>query len=159
MSEIIEFDAVLKEIEGNRALYVDFPFDTEQVFGIKGQVKMIATYDGIPYRGSMVKMGGDCHMLLVRIEIREKLGKNPGDMVHVTVQQDTEPRIVSVPDDLAAAFEHNPEAARFFETLSYTNRKEYARWIEEAKRPETRANRLAATVEKLLAGKKNPSEK
>jgi len=159
MSEILEFDAVLNAVPGNDALYIDFPYDVQEIYGVKGQVKILATYDGVPYRGSMVKMGGPCHILLVRIDIRKQIGKNPGDTVHVTVQRDTEPRIVEVPEDLEVDFEHNPAAKQFYETLSFTNRKEYARWVDEAKRPETRANRVALSIEKLLGGKKNPSEK
>lgn len=151
MEKIYAFDAVLKAVEGNQAMSVDFPYDVFELFGVRGQVKVKVTYDGVPYRGSMVKMGGDCHWLLVRKDIRKLIGKNPGDTVHVTVQRDTEERIVEAPDDLQALFEQHPEAKSYYDTLSYTHRKEYAQWINEAKRPETRQNRLQKTIEMLMA--------
>lgn len=151
MEKVIAFDAVLKAVEGNQAMSVDFPYDVFELYGVRGQVKVKVTYDGVPYRGSMVKMGGDCHWLLVRKDIRKLIGKNPGDTVHVTVQRDTEERIVEVPDDLQALFEQRPEAKSYYDTLSYTHRKEYAQWINEAKRPETRQNRLQKTIEMLMA--------
>ncbi|MBN8677744.1 MAG: DUF1905 domain-containing protein [Chitinophagales bacterium] len=151
MEKIYAFDAVLKAVEGNQAMSVDFPYDVFELFGVRGQVKVKVTYDGVPYRGSMVKMGGDCHWLLVRKDIRKLIGKNPGDTVHVTVQRDTEERIVEAPEDLQALFEQHPEAKSYYDTLSYTHRKEYVQWINEAKRPETRQNRLLKTIEMLMA--------
>jgi hypothetical protein len=68
-------------------------------------------------------------------------------------------KVVSVPPDLKSEFKTSREAQIFFETLSYTNRKEYVRWIIEAKRPETRKERLIKIIGKLMKGKMNPSEK
>ncbi|MFD0693820.1 YdeI family protein [Paenibacillus sp. GCM10027628] len=65
-------------------------------------------------------------------------------------------KTVIVPDDLAAAFSENAEAHAFYETLSYTNRKEYVRWITDAKREETRTGRVEKTIDKLSRGIKNP---
>ena len=159
MDEILEFEAMLNSIEGNQALSIDFPYDVEKLYGTRGQVKIKATYDGVPYRGSLAKIGHHCHFLLVRKDIRKQIGKNAGDKVWVTVQRDTEERIVEIPDDLMVLFNQNPEAKALYDKLSYTHRKEYARWITEAKKPETRQNRLHKTIEMLLAKKKNPSDK
>lgn len=159
MEEILEFTATLHSVERTQALSINFPYDVEKLYGVKGQVKIKATFDGVPYRGSLTKMGSPCHFLLVRKDIRQQIGKHPGDTVLVTVQRDTEERIVEVPDDLAAAFAAHPEAIARYEKLSYTHRKEYVRWVTEAKRPETRQQRIAKTVNMLLNGKKNPSEK
>jgi hypothetical protein len=68
-------------------------------------------------------------------------------------------RTVTAPDELQDRFEHFPAAEAFFKTLSYTNKKEYVLWILTAKQEKTRFDRLDRTVEKLLAGKKNPAEK
>ena len=72
---------------------------------------------------------------------------------------DVKTKAVRVPDDLKKLFGKNKNAEKIFEALSFTNRKEYVLWIVSAKREETRAERLARTIEKLKAGKKNPSEK
>jgi hypothetical protein len=72
---------------------------------------------------------------------------------------DQEQRVVSAPDDLKTAFNKNKKASAYFESLSFTNKKEYVRWIIEAKREETRKERVIKTIQKLSIGKKNPSEK
>jgi uncharacterized protein YdeI (YjbR/CyaY-like superfamily) len=77
-----------------------------------------------------------------------------GDQVDVDIEPDTGPREVAVPDDLAAALARDETARANFDGLSYTHRKEWVRWIEEAKKAETRATRLAKTVESLHAGQR-----
>lgn len=133
--------------------YVDIPFDVEREFGRK-RVPIIATIDGESYRGSLVRMGGECHMLLIRKEIRERIGKTVGDEVEITLAEDTLPREVAVPADLAAALQAAPAANAFFEQLSFTHRREYVSWITEAKKAETRQRRVAKTVELLLEGRR-----
>jgi hypothetical protein len=154
---ILEFEGILNGMEGMESLSIDFPYDVFELYGVKGQVKVKITYDGVPYQGSLAKMGTNCHWLLVRKDIRKLIGKNAGDVVKVTVQRDLEERIVDIPDELIALLEANPQEQQFFDQLSFTNRKEYARWISDAKRPETKEKRLAQTLEKLQQGKKNPT--
>lgn len=86
MSQIYEFEAELKKVPDLDGAYVEIPFDVKQVFGT-GRVPVHATFDGLPYDGQLVRMGTPCHILGVRKEIRKKLGKQPGDMVHVTLQE------------------------------------------------------------------------
>jgi uncharacterized protein YdeI (YjbR/CyaY-like superfamily) len=62
-------------------------------------------------------------------------------------------RTVRVPADLRAALAEDADAKAAFAKLSYTHRREYVEWVEEAKRPETRARRIAATVERVREGK------
>lgn len=76
-----------------------------------------------------------------------------------TVVVDRVNRVVQPPEDLAAVLSKHPEARAFFDSLSFTNRKEYAVWIIEAKKSETRANRVQAALDKMVSKKKNPSEK
>jgi hypothetical protein len=152
MSKTHTFKAIIENAGGGGA-FVSIPFDVEEAFG-KKRVKVLATIEGVPYRGSIMRMGSPCHMLGVLKNIREQIGKSFGDEVTVTVKEDTDPRIASVPDDLAAAIAANPNAATFFATLAFTHQKEYAKWIEDAKRPETRAARIAKAVQMLVDGKK-----
>lgn len=72
---------------------------------------------------------------------------------------DFEKRLVKAPVDLDRLFTKHKEAKEFFTSLSFTNQKEYVSWIEGAKKEETRARRVETALEKLLAGKRNPSEK
>ena len=152
MSQRLKFKAVIEDAGGGGA-YVTVPFDVEQVFGNK-RPKIKATIDGEPYQGTLVRMGTPCHMLLVLKEIRQKIGKSFGDEVEVEIEEDTEPRVIEVPGDLQAALEGNPEAQAFFSQLSYTHQKEYVRWVEQAKREQTRQARISRTVEMLLQKKR-----
>jgi hypothetical protein len=139
--------------------YIAIPFDVENVYGTKGQVKVKVTFDGHPYRGVIANMGTGCHIIGVRKDIRKAIGKEVGDIVNVTIEKDEEERVVDMPEDLKKLIFKNRQAREFYESLSYTNRKEYAVWISSAKKEETREKRLEQTLSKLLGGKKNPSEK
>jgi uncharacterized protein YdeI (YjbR/CyaY-like superfamily) len=75
-----------------------------------------------------------------------------GEDITVDIEPDTAPREVTMPDDLAAAMDDEARAA--YDGLSYTHRKEWVRWVEEAKKPETRATRIEKTVTGLREGKK-----
>ena len=142
------FQAVIEEGRGGGA-FVVIPFDVREAYGTGGLVKVKASFDGEPYRGSIAPMGGGRHVLGIAKAIRAAIGKDVGDEVKVVVEADTEPRTVEVPPDLAAALQKAPAAKRAFEELSYTHRKEYVRSIEEAKKPETRERRVQKTLEML----------
>jgi bifunctional DNA-binding transcriptional regulator/antitoxin component of YhaV-PrlF toxin-antitoxin module len=147
------FRAVISMAGGGGA-FVKVPFDVEKTFG-KKRVKILATIDGEPYRGSLVRMGGPDHMLIVLKEIRERIGKQEGDEVEVTVEEDTTPRVVHIPPDFAAALRAEPEVRTFFQALAYTHQREYVRPIAEAKREETRRARIDRTMV-LLREKRKP---
>lgn len=154
------FSAELIKTPDMDATYVIVPFDVEKTFGKKGHVKVKTTIDGVPYRGMIAKMEKNKpHLLIVTQAIRKQINKTPGETVKITIAVDTEERIVTIPEELEKLLTKNKKAKTFFDSLSFTNRKEYARWIETAKRLETKENRLKLTLEKLLAGKKNPTEK
>jgi len=155
-----KFKAVLEDLEeGIDAAFVSIPFDVEEVFGTKGQVKVKALFDGQPYRGILANMGTGCHVILVRKDIRAGIGKRVGDTITVQIEEDLQERIVDVPEALKKLLTRNTKAKTFFDSLSYTNRKEYASWISGAKKTETREKRLKETLTKLLKGMKNPSQK
>jgi hypothetical protein len=96
-------------------------------------------YDGVAYVG-------------LNKDVRAAAGVDAGDRVRVSIELDTEPRTVTVPDDLRSALARDDTAREAFEKLSYTHRREYVEWIEQAKRPETRARRIAGTLERVCAG-------
>ena len=79
----LEFDAVILQNGDMDAAYVEVPFDIMTLFG-KGRLPVHATFDGVPYDGQIVKMGTPCHIIGVRKDIRKQIGKNFGDIVHVT---------------------------------------------------------------------------
>ncbi|MGI6105709.1 MAG: DUF1905 domain-containing protein [Raoultibacter sp.] len=86
MAEIYEFDAVIIKNPDMDAAYVEIPFDVREVFG-KGRVPVHATFDSEPYDGQLVKMGTSCHIIGIRKDIRAKIGKQPGDSIHVTLHE------------------------------------------------------------------------
>ena len=77
------FDAIILQNENMDAADVEVPFDIKARFG-KGRLPVHATFDGVPYDGQMVKMGTPCHIIGIRKDIREQIGKSFGDTVHVT---------------------------------------------------------------------------
>jgi len=135
--------------------FVTFPYSVEEEFGTKGRVPVQASIDNIPYTGSLMQCGGQYHMLGILKSIREQLGKQLGDKVDVRIWKDDAVRIVEVPPEFAALMKKHG-LRDFFDSLSYTHRKEYCRWITEAKKEETRAARLTKSIEMMRKGVKTP---
>jgi hypothetical protein len=146
------FKAVIKNAGGGGA-FVEVPFDVEQEFGSK-RPKVKAMIEGVPYRGILTRMGTECHLLIVLKDIREQIGKTFGDEIKITVEPDIEPRVIEIPTELKKAFRVEKEAKAFFDKLSYTHQREYVTWINEAKKDETRQNRIVKTIEMLKKGKR-----
>ncbi len=151
MSEKYQFQAVIQPGDSGGA-FVIVPFDVVKTFG-KKRVKIQATIDGQPYRGSLVRMGTPYHLLLVLKEIREKIGKSVGDEVAVELEEDLELRQVEVPVDIQETLDAEPAALAFFSRLSYSHQREYIQWIAEAKREQTRQSRIKKMIEMLNQGK------
>jgi hypothetical protein len=82
--KVYEFDAVIKKVPDIDGAYVEAPFDVRSEYG-KGRVAVRATFDGEPYDGQLVRMGTPCHIVGIRKDIRAKIGKQPGDTIHVTI--------------------------------------------------------------------------
>ncbi|MEV0245434.1 YdeI/OmpD-associated family protein [Nocardia sp. NPDC050712] len=137
------FEATIEAGAGGGA-YVPVPAGILAALGGGGRIKVRSTFDGIEYRGSIVTMGaGPC--LGMRKDIRAELGKEPGDVVVVTVAPDTAERTVEIPDDLGAALQAAGVRAGF-DQLSYTDRRQLVAAITEAKRPDTRVRRIEKAV-------------
>lgn len=88
MGKVYEFDVEIKKVPDLDDAYVEIPFDVKEEFG-KGRVPVSATFDGEPYDGNLVRMKTPCHILGIRKDIRAKIGKQPGDTVHVTLVEKT----------------------------------------------------------------------
>lgn len=86
MCKTYEFEAEIKKVPDIDGAYIEIPFDVKAEFG-KGRVPVIATFDGERYEGSLVKMKTPCHIIGIRKEIRAKIGKQPGDIIRVTLQE------------------------------------------------------------------------
>jgi hypothetical protein len=152
MTQKQTFKAVILNPGGGGA-FVEVPFDVEKEFGSK-RPKIKAMIEGVPYRGILTRMGTECHLLIILKDIREQIGKTFGDEINITVEPDTEERVIEMPAELKKAFRTEKEAKTFFEKLSYTHQREYVTWINEAKKEETRQSRIAKTIEMLKKGKR-----
>jgi hypothetical protein len=99
----VEFSAEIRDHERG-GTFVEFPGDVEKLYRVKGRARVRVTFDGLAYRGSMVRMGTPRHILSILKEIREKLEKHPGDRIQVTVEVDNAPRAIVHSSDVAAAY-------------------------------------------------------
>lgn len=142
------FTTTIQKAEGLDATGIRVPGDVIAALGSGKKPKVKVTLKSYTYR-STVAAYGDVYMLPLNKEHRAAAGVEAGDEVDVTLELDTEPRIVEVPEDLAAALAEKAGATAAFDDLSYTMRKEYVRQVNEAKAQETRERRIAGIVAKL----------
>jgi hypothetical protein len=136
---------------GKTATGLQVPDEVVTALGAGKRPPVVVTVGGHTYRSTVAPMGG-AFWIPLAAEHREAAGLAAGDEVTVGVELDTAPREVALPDDLAAAFDDDVRA--FFDGLAPSHRKEWVRWVEEAKKPETRAARIEKTVHSLRAGDK-----
>lgn len=128
---------------------LEVPREVSVQLGGRGRLPIVGTINGFPVSTSIFPTGDGAHMMLVNKEMQKGAGVKAGDSVKVVLATDTLPRTVTVPPDLLAALSKVEEARVAFEKLSYTHKKEYVSWIEEAKRPETRVKWIEQTVARL----------
>lgn len=136
---------------GGGGTLVPVPARVAAELGLKGMPKVKAMIAGIPYRGSLMPMGDGTYCLGVLKSIQAQARVGQGDSIAVELELDSEQRTVTVPQDLQKALARDRKAAAAWDALSYTNRKEIARSLEEARKPETRERRLAAALDRLRA--------
>lgn len=118
-----------------------------------GWVKVRGTIDGYEIKKhSLAPMGDGTLFLAVRAEIRKKINKYEGDVVHVVLYADNQP--LNVPDEMKLCLKDEPKALTFFESLPESEQKHYIDWIYSAKKDETKIDRLAETISRLVAGLK-----
>ena len=139
----MRFEAEITDLPPS--LGFDLPFDPKIEFG-KVRAPVRVTINGYEFRTTVVAMSGRVLVGLNK-QVQAGAGVKAGDRVAVEVVLDDLPRTVDVPRDLVEALDD--ESLAYLESLSFTHRKEYVQWIEGAKRPETRAARIAKAAEML----------
>lgn len=147
----IEFRAPLRPRGPAAAVVLDDAQVAEVGEGAK-RFPVVATVNGYTWRASVARMGGEFLVGLSR-EVRAGAGVTAGDDVDVILELDAAPREVDVPPALAAALAGDEPARVAFEAMAFTHRKEYARWVAEAKKDETRDRRVEQALEMIKAGK------
>jgi hypothetical protein len=148
---VCKFEAVLERPEMRGAwTFIRIPFSVAEEFGVKGQVPVRGTINGIPYENFLLPQGDGVHILVVKKEIRDMAGVTAGDMAEVTVARDSAPRQAEVPEELADRLRASPGAQQVFDKLGYSHRKAYCDHVSQGKKSETRQRRAAKCVELLL---------
>jgi len=149
---MVRFKGVLTATpRGGGGTLLPIPRDVAAQLGLKGIPKIQAVIAGTPYRGSLMPMGDGTFCLGVLKSIQEAAGVGVGDKIEVLMELDTEPRTIEAPTDLASALAKDKRLAAAWAKLSFTNKKEMAASLTDAKKPETRKRRLDAAVAKLKA--------
>jgi hypothetical protein len=128
------------------------PFDPDTLWGAKARHDVSGTIGGCNIRGPL-QPDRDGWMLALGPAWQRDNGFGEGDEVEVVLAPEG-PQMDNVPADLAAALNANPAALDFFFSIAPFYRKNYVRWIEQAKRPETRVSRITETVKSLAEGKR-----
>jgi hypothetical protein len=142
------FRVLLEKHENSEATGITIPFDVQKTYDTRARVPVRGTINGFPYRSTIFPMGGK-YIMAVNKELRAGAKAKGGDQISVTMERDEEPRIITPPADLARALKANKAAQAAWNKLSYTHRKEHARAVEEAKRPETRVRRIEKAIAEL----------
>jgi hypothetical protein len=109
---------------------------------------VVALINGVEYRSRLAVYGGQSYLGL-RKDLLRRLEVGVGDAVEVELVEDHQERVVVEPPELTEALAEHPAAKAAYEQLPHSHRTEYARWIEEGKKPETRADRVARTIKRL----------
>ena len=142
----IQFNVKLEATEQGGVFY-RLPLKESAKFGVRGRVPVVGSINGYVFRSSIFPMGDGTHFMAVNKSVRDGAGVAVGESVKVVMQEDTAPRTVTLPPDLDKALSKTARAN--FDKLSYTHRKEYAQWVEAAKRPETRTRRIERVLARL----------
>ena len=141
------------QLHGKTATGIAVPEEIVDALASGKRPNVVVTINGYSYRTTVAPMGGE-FLIPLSAEHRTASGAAAGAEVEVDLVPDEAPRTVELPDDLSAALANDSSAADFFDGLSFSHRKEWVRWIVEAKKPETRATRVQRTVESLREGKR-----
>lgn len=154
MKPLVDNKYLLEKFQGKGgwtfARIPEIPQDKHAYFG---WVKVRGTIDGFEIRKyHLMPMGNGQLFLPVKAEIRKKIKKQEGDHVHVILYPDDEP--LETPEEMLLCLKEEPKALAFFKSLTESEQKFYIQWIYSAKKEETKINRLAKTIDRLLEGKK-----
>jgi bacteriocin resistance YdeI/OmpD-like protein/uncharacterized protein DUF1905 len=137
---------------GKTATGIQVPEDVIEALGPGKRPAVKVTINGYTYRSTVAVLGGR-YMVGVNAEHRASAGVAGGDEVDVDIELDTAPREVTMPADLAAALDAEPEARRTFDGLSYSNKSWHVLQVEGAKTDETRQRRIVKSVGILKQGR------
>jgi hypothetical protein len=142
---------LLIQPSGKTAAGMQIPPEIVETLGAGKRPPVKVTINGYTYRSSIAVMNG-VFMLGVSNEVRERAGVAAGQEVEVELELDTQPREVSLPPDFAAALKQDTAAQKFFEGLSYSNKRRIVEPIGAAKAAGTRQRRIETAIRNLHEG-------
>jgi len=140
------------QLNGKTATGIPVPEEIVESLGAGKRPPLRVTLNGYTYRTTLATVDGQ-YMLSVSGEVRESASVAAGDHVEVDVEVDTQPREVSLPSDFAEVLDKYPDARRFFDGLSYSNKQRFVLPVEQAKSDETRRRRIEKAVSSLREGR------
>lgn len=153
---MVDFTAIMLQFaeQGEKTgwTYIEIPADIAQQMkpGNKRSFRVRGMLDALPVRGmALMPMGEGNFIMALKADVRKKLHKNAGAMLHVRLEEDIDYK-VEIPPGLQECFDFEPEAAEFFNSLAKSHREYFIRWINDAKTSETRAKRIVNTVNAML---------
>lgn len=131
--------------------YVTIPGVSQDKKARFGWVRVKGTIDRYPIKNyKLMPMGGGRLFLPIKTEIRKKIGKEAGDHVKIVLYADHDP--LEIPEELLMCLKEEPRAYRIFLSFTESEQKGYIDWIYSAKREQTKADRIAKTIERTLQG-------
>jgi Bacteriocin-protection, YdeI or OmpD-Associated/Domain of unknown function (DUF1905) len=142
----VKFSTTMFQMGNNTGIEV--PADVVAALDAGKRPPVVVRVNGYEYRSTVAPMGGK-YLLPFSADRRKESGIQGGDAIDVELTLDTAPRTVGVPDDLQSALDASPAAGAAWDKLSNTHKKEHARSVLDAKKPETRTRRIAAVISKL----------
>ena len=143
----MRFQAELQSANGN-GRWVAVPPEIADSFTAR-RAPVRGTVNGVPYRSRLAVYGGYSYLGFTAA-IRKQAGIELGDLLEIEIETDPEPRVVKLPEALAAALRADAEAKAAFDKLAFTHRREYAGWVAEAKRQQTQERRVAQVLQRIL---------
>ena len=143
------FEGVLETARSGGAVVYLPPEVIAELGGMR--VRVAGTLNGVEFESNTMPAGHGEACLGVHKATREAAGVEFGDVVRIELERDDRPRQVELPPELAEALAGEPELKAEFDKLAFTHRREYAQWIGEAKRPETRQKRVGEALQRLRA--------
>ncbi|MGC1451311.1 MAG: YdeI/OmpD-associated family protein [Candidatus Sulfotelmatobacter sp.] len=149
----LRFRAKIEGQEAGVVAAITPPVDVIEWFGTRARVPVCGTINGVPFRSSLMPMGG-CHRMPVNKTLCRGAGVKPGDVVDVVMERDVNERTVEAPPELEKELAKSKKAQERWEKLAFTHKKEMAISISGAKQEETKKRRLAKVMEVLKTGTK-----
>lgn len=155
----IEFKAkVWAPMEGKGWTFATLPKAASAKLGKKGRVPIRGTINGHPFRSSAFPDGEGAHLVQVNNDMKQGAGVAAGDVARFSIEPATDDVKVAVPRDLAAALKGSAQARKQWDAITPKAREAWVRWVESAKKAETRAGRVEKTLARLEKGDRRPSD-